>query len=115
MTGNSRRLMSCGEPLDATGHDSATFEALVAAAPRVLRRVLWIDTSQVQVHVDAGVVTLTGAVGRQTTAAIAARLAALVPGVVAVMNQIRDTFDDTTLARSRTHRTHPFSAEPFRP
>jgi CBS domain-containing protein len=81
----------------------------------VLRRVLWIDPSQVQVHVDAGVVTLTGAVGRRTTAAIAARLAARVPGVVAVVDQIRDTFDDTTLARSRTHHTHPFSAEPFNP
>jgi hypothetical protein len=79
----------------------------------VLRRVLWIDTSQVQVHVNAGVVTLTGAVNRRTTAAIAARLAARVAGVVAVINQIRDTFDDTTLTRSRTHRMHPFSAEPF--
>jgi hypothetical protein len=81
----------------------------------VLRRVLWIDPSQVQVHVDAGVVTLTGEVGRRTTAAIAARLAARVPGVVAVIDQIRDTFDDTALARSRIHRTHPFSAEPFKP
>ena len=81
----------------------------------VLRRVLWIDTRQVQVNVDAGVVTLTGAVGRRTTAAIAARLAARVPGVVSVVNQIRDTFDDTALAQSRTHRTHPFSAEPFNP
>jgi CBS domain-containing protein len=81
----------------------------------VLRRVLWIDASQVQVHVDAGVVTLTGAVGRRTTAAIAARLAARVPGVVAVIDHIDDAFDDTTLARSRTHRTHPFSAEPFNP
>jgi CBS domain-containing protein len=81
----------------------------------VLRRVLWIDPGQVQVHVDAGIVTLTGDVGRRTTAAIAARLTARVPGVVAVINQIRDTFDDTDLARSRTHRTHPFSAEPFNP
>jgi predicted transcriptional regulator len=81
----------------------------------VLRRVLWIHPSQVQVQVDAGVVTLSGTVGRRTTAAIAARLAARVPGVVAVVDQIRDTFDDTTLARSRIHRTHPFSAEPFNP
>jgi CBS domain-containing protein len=81
----------------------------------VLRRVLWIDTSQVQVHVDAGIVTLTGSVGRRTTAAIAARLAARVPGVAAVIDHIHDTFDDTTLAHSRTHRTHPFSAEPFNP
>ena len=81
----------------------------------VLRRILWIGTGQVRVRVDAGVVTLTGAVGRRTTAAIATRLAARVPGVVAVIDQLRDTFDDTALARSRTHRTHPFSAEPFQP
>ena len=81
----------------------------------VLRRVLWIDTSQAQVHVDAGIVTLTGTVGRRTTAAIAARLAARVPGVAAVIDHIRDAFDDTTLAQSRTHRMHPFSAEPFNP
>ena len=56
---------------------------------------------------NVGTVTLTGAVGRRTTAAIAARLAGSVPGVVAVIDQIRDAFDGTTLARSRTHRTHP--------
>jgi CBS domain-containing protein len=81
----------------------------------VLRRTLWIDDSQIQVHVDAGVVTLTGAVGRRTSAAIAARLTARVPGVVAVVDEVRYDFDDTILARSRIHRTHPFSAEPFKP
>jgi CBS domain-containing protein len=81
----------------------------------VLRRILWIDDSRVQVHVDAGVVTLTGAVGRRTTAGIAARLTAQVPGVVAVVDEVRYDFDDVALARSRIHRTHPFSAEPFNP
>ena len=78
----------------------------------VLRRILWIDTRQVQVDVQAGVVTLSGAVGRRTTAAIAARLAADVPGVVAVRNEIRYDFDDSALARSRLHRTDPLSSEP---
>ena len=82
---------------------------------QVLRRALWIDPCQVQVDVDAGVVTLTGTVGRRTTAAIAARLATDVPGVVTVVNNIRFDFDDSALARSRVHRTHPFSAEPFDP
>lgn len=81
----------------------------------VLRRTLWIDKSQVQVHVDAGVVTLTGAVGRRTTAGLAARLTAQVPGVVVVVDKVRYDFDDTALARSRISRTHPFSAEPFMP
>lgn len=80
-----------------------------------LRRTMWIDRRQVQVDVDAGAVTLTGAVGRRTTGAIVARLAAEVPGVTAVNNHIRYDFDDTKLARSRVHRTHPLSAEPFRP
>jgi CBS domain-containing protein len=82
---------------------------------QVLRRALWIDPRQVQVRVAAGVVTLTGAVGRRTTADIAARLTGQVPGVVAVVNELRYDFDDTSLARSRISRTHPFSAEPFRP
>jgi CBS domain-containing protein len=80
----------------------------------VLRRTLWIDTRQVQVDVHAGVVTLSGAVGRRTTAAIAARLAADVPGVVAVRDEIRSEFDDSALAPSRSHRTDPLSSEPRR-
>jgi CBS domain-containing protein len=82
---------------------------------QVLRRALWIDSSQVQVRVVAGVVTLTGDVGRRSTAVIAVRLTGQVPGVVAVVDELRYDFDDTALARSRVNRTHPFSAEPFRP
>jgi CBS domain-containing protein len=81
----------------------------------VLRRTMWITSNEVQVQVRDGVVTLTGAVGRRTTAAIIARLTAATPGVVAVTNNIRYDFDDTAMARSRINRTHPFSAEPFHP
>ena len=81
----------------------------------VLWRFLWIDPKQVQVSVVAGVVTLSGAVGRRTTAAFAAKRAADVPGVVTVMNDIQYNHDDTDLARSRAYRTHPFSAAPFGP
>jgi CBS domain-containing protein len=81
----------------------------------VLARTLWIDPTQVQVHVEAGVVTLTGRVGRRSTAGIAARLSARVPGVVTVVNDITYEFDDTALSRSRVNRTHPFSADPFGP
>jgi CBS domain-containing protein len=81
----------------------------------VLRRILWIDTRQVQVDVHAGVVTLSGSVGRRTTAAIAARLTGDVPGVVAVVDEIRYGYDDdSSLARSRVHRTDPLSSEPRR-
>lgn len=81
----------------------------------VLRRTLWIEPSQVQVSVAGGLVTLTGAVGRRTTAGIAARLAGKVPGAVAVVDHIHHDFDDSTLAHSRVGHSHPFSAEPFAP
>jgi CBS domain-containing protein len=116
VTGGSGQLLGIVSRADLlrlyTRPDSAIRQDVI---DHVLRRTLWIDTSQVQVHVAAGVVTLTGAVGRRTTAAIAARLTGEVPGVVAVVDEIRYDFDDTTLARSRIHRTHPFSAEPFNP
>jgi CBS domain-containing protein len=80
-----------------------------------LRHTLWIEPRDVQVHVHAGVATLTGAVGRCSTAAIAARLTDAVPGVVEVVDRIRYDFDDAALARSQVNTTHPFSAEPFTP
>jgi CBS domain-containing protein len=81
----------------------------------VLRRRLWIPPGQVRVRVDEGAAVLTGEVGRRSTAGIAARLTAAVPGVTTVVDRIRYEFDDAELARSRVSRTHPFSAEPFRP
>jgi osmotically-inducible protein OsmY len=96
--------------------DVTTREVVTAALiEQVLQRTLGIDPKQVQVDVDDGVVALTGAVGRRSTAAIAARLTRQVPGVVAVLDHIRYDFDDAALARSRVNRTHPFSAEPFHP
>jgi hypothetical protein len=82
---------------------------------QVLQRSLWIDPDQVHVDVHDGVVTLTGTVGRRTTARIAARLTSHVPGVTAVVDNLDFEFDDTELAQSRVSRTHPFSAEPFHP
>ncbi|UQU62701.1 BON domain-containing protein [Couchioplanes caeruleus] len=81
----------------------------------VLRRRLWIHPEQVQAHTIGGTVVLTGDVGRRSTAAIAGRLAAAVPGVTAVVDDLRYEFDDTELVRSKVHRTHPFSADPFPP
>jgi hypothetical protein len=81
----------------------------------VLRRRMWLHPEQVRVDMDEGAATLTGAVGRRSTAGIAARLARAVPGVTRVVDRIRYDFDDTDLVRSRVDRTHPFSAEPFPP
>ena len=81
----------------------------------VLRRRMWIHPEQVQVSVEEGAATLTGAVDRRSTAGIAVRLASAVPGVTDVVGRIRYDFDDTDLVRSRVNRTHPFSADPFPP
>jgi len=89
--------------------------AIERAIDEVLRRRLWFSSGQVRVRMDAGTAVLTGQVGRRSTADIAARLAAAVPGVGDVVDRIRFEFDDADLVRSRVGRTHPFSAEPFRP
>jgi hypothetical protein len=81
----------------------------------VLRRRMWIRPEQVQVRVEQGAATLTGAVDRRSTAGIAVRLATAVPGVTHVVGRIRYDFDDTDLVRSKVNRTHPFSADPFPP
>lgn len=82
---------------------------------QVLRKTLWVGPSQVRADVEAGVVTLTGEVGRRSTAEIAARLTAGVPGVSHVVDNIAYGFDDTALVRSRVGRRRPFCAEPFGP
>lgn len=76
----------------------------------VLRRTLWIGPAEVRATVDAGIVTLTGVVGRRTTSVIAERLVTDVPGVVAVDNEIRWRFDDVALGGSRVYRADSLSA-----
>lgn len=116
VTGRSGRLLGIVSRADLlrlyTRPDTAIRQDII---DHVLRRIMWISPNEVQVDVAAGVATLTGAVGRRTTAAIVARLTGQVPGVVAVVDNVHYDFDDTILARSRIHRTHPFSAEPFKP
>jgi CBS domain-containing protein len=116
VTGQSGRLLGIVSRTDLlrlyTRPDTAIRRDII---DHVLRRTMWIGPNEVEVDVAAGVATLAGAVGRRTTAAIVARLTGQVPGVVAVVDNVHYDFDDTTLARSRTHRTHPFSAEPFTP
>jgi len=116
VTGRSGRLLGIVSRADLlrlyTRPDTAIRRDIIH---HVLRRTMWIGPNEVQADVAAGVATLTGAVGRRTTAAIVARLTGQVPGVVAVVNNVHYDFDDTTLARTRIHRTHPFSAEPFKP
>ncbi|GAA3446412.1 CBS domain-containing protein [Planomonospora venezuelensis] len=61
----------------------------------ILDHSLWTDTSQVEVSVHRGVVTLTGRMERRSEALIAARMALRVNGVVDVVDEIRWDEDDS--------------------
>ena len=107
-----RGVVSRGDLLRPYARPDAAIRREVEA---VLRRRLWIGPEQIAVRVSEGAATLTGAVGRRSTAGIATRLTAAVPGVTGVVDHIVHDFDDAELARSTVGRTHPFSAEPFHP
>ncbi|MGC5015743.1 CBS domain-containing protein [Streptosporangium sp. DT93] len=62
----------------------------------VLERSLWVDTEQVHVQVDHGVVTLTGTMERHSEADLAARMTGRINGVVDVVNEVRWKEDDHT-------------------
>jgi hypothetical protein len=96
----------------ADAGDRTTIERKV---DEVLRHRMWFSSGQIRVRMREGTAVLTGDVGRRSTADIAARVASTVPGVDDVDDRIRFEFDDAELVRSRVGRTHPFSAEPFRP
>ncbi|WP_281365123.1 CBS domain-containing protein [Phytohabitans houttuyneae] len=76
----------------------------------VLERTLWLEPLVVDVQVDNGVVTMRGHLDRRTLAELAAQLVAAVPGVVAVDDHLTYALDDTDLASSQWHRSHPFSS-----
>jgi CBS-domain-containing membrane protein len=74
----------------------------------VLRGGLLVDPMAVEVDVADGVVTLRGRVDRRTTAAIAVRLTAGVPGVIDVVDQLTWEFDDIEVTEAG-YRSHPSS------
>jgi len=115
VTGPQGRLLgvvSRGDLLRPYARNDAAIRREVEA---VLRGRLWIRPEQVGVRVQEGTATLTGTVGRRSTADIVTRVVTAVPGVTTVDNRIRYDFDDAELVRSTVSRTHPFSAEPFQP
>jgi len=70
-------------------------ELLLADVQReVLPRVLWADPAACRARVHHGVVTLLGAVASRAERELAGRLAAELPGVVAVHNALDYAFDD---------------------
>ena len=62
---------------------------------RVLRKLLWIDPSEVAVHVGQGVVTIEGEVEQRSLVAIVLRLARAVDGVLEVHDRLIWRVDDT--------------------
>ncbi|MCA2219310.1 CBS domain-containing protein [Jidongwangia harbinensis] len=66
----------------------------------VLRRALWIDPVCVEVDVVDGRVMLAGRLERRSTAGLAVRLTAEVPGVVAVTDRLAWDYDDSRLVRA---------------
>jgi CBS domain-containing protein len=79
----------------------------------VLRDVMAVDPNAVDIDVTDGVVTLRGRLDRRTSTAIAKRLAAGVPGVVAVVDELTWDYDDTE--DGGFYRSHPFSTSPRQP
>ncbi len=73
--------------------DDADVQARIVR--EVFERVLWADTSTVQVSVTDGVVILRGRLHRRSEVTLAARLAAAQDGVVAVDNELTYDTDDT--------------------
>jgi CBS domain-containing protein len=82
-------------------------EILDEVVTDVLQDVMSVNPSSVEVDVADGVVTLRGTLDRRTSAAIAERLTASVPGVVAVVDELTWDFDDTKA--TEFYRSHPFS------
>jgi CBS domain-containing protein len=62
---------------------------------QVLRKVLWVDPTEVNVTVHDGIVTLTGAVDRKSMVDVAVALTRAVDGVVDVVDELQYRYDDT--------------------
>lgn len=73
----------------------------------VLLRALWLDPASFTVEVTDGVVSISGAVERRSTAEMVERVVAMVPGVVAVRAAVHWTEDDS--------RVRPATLDPFFP
>jgi CBS domain-containing protein len=74
---------------------------------QVLRRVLWVEPTEVDVKVHDGVVTLTGALDRKSTVGVAVALTRGVDGVVDVVDELTYRYDDTADVKGARYLTRP--------
>lgn len=68
----------------------------------VLAGTMWIEPGTIEVTVKRGYVALTGRLPMRSEAEMLSRLAARVPGVIAVTSNVLWNFDDTTRKGKRT-------------
>lgn len=90
-------IVSRADLVRAFQRDDESIEREIA--DDVLLSTLWIEPGAVEVTVDDGVVTLTGAVETKTVAQITAAYVRRVPGVVAVESHLEWRVDDRTRRR----------------
>jgi CBS-domain-containing membrane protein len=76
----------------------------------VLGHILMVEPGRVTVSVHKGVVTLTGRTDRLSTARLAVKLTAAVPGVVEVIDRLGFDFDDRKLAEANRFAPNPLGA-----
>lgn len=74
---------------------------------QVLRRVLWVEPTQVHVQVHDGVVTLGGELDRKSTIDVAIALTRSVDGVVDVVDELTYHYDDTADIRASRYMSPP--------
>jgi CBS domain-containing protein len=95
--GRLRSVVTRSDPLKVHARLDAVIRDEVMQ--RVLCRTLMIEPGTLQATVDDGVVTLTGRIGRRTTAVTATRLTEVVTGVTGVVDRLAFDFDDIVAAR----------------
>ena len=75
----------------------------------VLLRVLWLDPTLFDIHVDNGVATVRGRVDRRSIAEMLERAVRNVPGIVDVVSDVTWETDDDHVRPSTTDMVFPYS------
>ncbi len=75
----------------------------------ILRRALWIEPYELQVHVTDGIVNIVGTVDRRSTAEVLESLIGQVDGVVAVDADLDWRLDDSQMEPERPEMVYPLS------
>jgi len=102
--GITRLVVTDGEVLTGIVTRSDLLKAFLESDQHLLQRVrqevlvhaLWDDPFGIELAVEDGVVTLSGAVDRHSTAELAEKLTIEVAGVVGVVNRLQWMYDDTS-------------------